>query len=194
MHRRIPCRPEVAATGSLLMLAGLAACARAAMQASPTEPVPSAAIELGPRAQPRDSPSRTGLSSFTVHYNAVPGFPDASWLIVTVGEGERAQQVVPRQRPDGLPQLETIAVPDEGEMPVSVVARNAAGDTLARVAIRLYLVPEYAYWIVLEGRTYGRPTGRCVGPVTAVPLRRTGTPPESLFVWTGAIMRGAIYC
>lgn len=168
------------------------------MPNSPARAVPFAEIELGPRWQPAtvppNAPRSAGNSTFTVHYNATLGAPDVAWLNVTVGEAAQTRLVVPRGHPGSSSQFETIDVPGKGEMPVAVVARNTAGDIIARVAIRLHLIPDYAYWIVLQGHTHTRPTGRCIGNVTAVPLLWTGSPPESLFVWTGSIGRGAIYC
>ena len=93
----------------------------------------------------------------------------------------------------GTPHSPRLAIPNSGELRVSVAVVAPAGDTLGSVRVGVRLQADHRYGVAVRpGGT--RPVGACVGTLISAPLRTPGASAASDTLWVayGGLPRGAI--
>jgi hypothetical protein len=132
-------------------------------------------------------------NTFEAEYIAAEEYRHLALLHVTVGEGRSARELRGSDFTTagyGTPHSELLEVPSSGQLPIRVALVSAAGDTLASARLEFVLRPAHTYWVTVRAGG-ARPTGMCIGRVTAAPIS-PGKAGDSLFVTGGGMPRGAM--
>ncbi|HEU5077077.1 MAG TPA: hypothetical protein VFU02_22960 [Polyangiaceae bacterium] len=139
----------------------------------------------------------TSESRLLVTYRGHGAFRTPTAVSVVVDTGMRARTFTDGDflsERDSAYRLPELAVPDSGNLSVSVSIRSSAGETVAATAVTLTLGRRYRHNVAVVVGSRRPPEGLCWHVVRAVALRgpASGVEAESLFVRVSSIPADAV--